>query len=115
MTGESSWLGSLRIEYTYFKRHSKNLGSQLCTYRYAHVEHAKSHAVNGHDAYLRARAMRLRAGFWHNQHRFEEAKSEALRAVDAFEKLGAGDGVKDVIVRSSSSRLTVILAKKPTI
>jgi hypothetical protein len=34
--------------------------------------------------------------FWHRQHRFEEAKSEALRALDAFEKLGAADDVERV-------------------
>ena len=54
---------------------------------HAHTEHAKSHAVD--DAYNKARALLLQAGFWHKQHILEEAKSEALRALDVFEKLGA--------------------------
>jgi len=58
---------------------------------HAHVERAKLHATNDNDTYVLARAMQLQAGFWHAQHRFEEAKSEALGAVDAFEKLGAAD------------------------
>jgi hypothetical protein len=53
------------------------------------------HAVKGHDAYLLARAMKLQAGLWHKQRRFEEAKSEASRAVDEFERLGAADGAED--------------------
>ena len=56
---------------------------------HAHVEQAKSHAVEYRDTYLLARAMTLQAELWHKQHRFEEAKSEASRAVYAFEKLGA--------------------------
>ena len=54
---------------------------------HAHIERAKLHAVN--DAYLLARTSRLQAGFWDKQRRFEEAKSEALRALDVFERLGA--------------------------
>ena len=56
---------------------------------HAHVEQAKLHAVG--DAYLLARASRLQAGFWGRRHMFEEAKSEALRALEAFEKLGAAN------------------------
>ena len=61
---------------------------------HAHVEQAKSHAVDYCDTYLLARATKLQAGFWHKQRRFEEAKSEALRAIDAFEKLGAAHDAK---------------------
>ena len=53
----------------------------------AHVERAKSHTVN--DPHPLARAVELEAWLWFKQHRLEEAKSEALRAVDMFEKLGA--------------------------
>jgi len=56
---------------------------------YAHVEQAKLHATNGNDTYTLARAMWLQAEVWHTQHRFEEARSEALGAVEMFEKLGA--------------------------
>jgi hypothetical protein len=33
--------------------------------------------------------MRLQADLWYKQDRLEEARSEALRAVEEFEKLGA--------------------------
>ena len=36
------------------------------------------------------------AWFWYQQHRFEDAKSEALRVVDAFEKLGAMNDVERI-------------------
>ena len=57
----------------------------------AHIERAKSHAVN--NAYLLARAMKLQADFWYRQDRFEEAKAEALCAVGVFEGLGAATDV----------------------
>ena len=63
---------------------------------HAHVKHAKLHAVNGHDTYLMAHATKLQAAFWHRQHRLEEAKSEALCAIDTFEKLGAANDAEDV-------------------
>ena len=53
----------------------------------AHVERAKSHAVN--DSFLMARAMDLQAWFWYRQRRLREARSETLSAADAFEKVGA--------------------------
>ena len=52
------------------------------------VERAKSHAVD--DAFLLGRGMKMQAEFWHKRQRLEEAKSEVLRALDVFEKLGAG-------------------------
>jgi len=54
---------------------------------HAHVELAKSHAVN--NAYKLGHAMVLQATFWCDQCRLEEAESEALHAVEVFEKLGA--------------------------
>jgi tetratricopeptide (TPR) repeat protein len=63
---------------------------------HTHVGHAKLHAVNDHDTFSLARTMWLQAEVWHRQHRFEEAKPEALRALDAFEKLGAVDDVECV-------------------
>ena len=61
---------------------------------HAQVEDAKSRAVN--DKYLLAHASKLQAWFWKDQHRVEEAKSEALRALEMFEKLGAMGDVEDV-------------------
>ena len=52
-----------------------------------HIEHAKAHTVN--HPYLSARAMAQQARVWGGQCRFEEARSEALRALTAFERLGA--------------------------
>ena len=61
----------------------------------AHAEHAGLNAVNPQDTYLLALAMSLRAEIWHREDRFDEAESEALLALDAFEKLGTVDGVGD--------------------
>ena len=57
------------------------------------LERAKSHAVN--NPYLLAHTMYQRARLWNRQDRFEDAKSEALRALDAFEELGAVDDAQD--------------------
>ena len=53
----------------------------------AHIEHARSYTDN--DARNLGCAMDLQARVWHKQDRLEEAKSEALRAADVFEKLGS--------------------------
>jgi len=58
----------------------------------AHIERAGSHA--GNSAYCLALAMDLQAQVWYKQDRFEEAKSEALRALEAVEKLGATERVE---------------------
>ena len=54
---------------------------------HSHIEHAKSNAIN--DEYELGCAMEIQAGFWSKQRQYEEAKSEVLRAVDIFGKLGA--------------------------
>ena len=53
----------------------------------AHVEHAKSHAIN--SAYYLGHATEEQASVLYEQRRLEEAKSEALRAVETYDKLGA--------------------------
>ena len=58
----------------------------------AHIEHAKSHAVDG--TYEMGRAMEMQAQVWYIQSRFNDAKSEILRALDTLEKLGAEKGVE---------------------
>jgi len=63
-----------------------------------HVQHAKSHTVN--NPYLLARALWLQADLWYEQHRPEEARSEALQALDVLEKLGAtneAEGVRTLL------------------
>ena len=53
----------------------------------AHIQRAKPHTVN--DGYLLGRAIEKQAQLWYREGRLEEAKSEALDAVSAYEKLGA--------------------------
>jgi len=55
----------------------------------AHIAQAKLNAINGNEALPLAYAIMFQASAWYVQHRFEEAKSEALRAVDALKKLEA--------------------------
>ena len=52
----------------------------------AHIEHAKLPAVN--NTYFLARISALQAELWYKQDMFREAKSEALAALDVFERLG---------------------------
>jgi len=59
----------------------------------AHVEHAKSQALD--SPYDLGLSMYAQANIWFRQSRFEQAKSEALRAVEVFEKLGAAQDLKE--------------------
>ena len=54
---------------------------------HARAERAKFHAFD--SPYNLGRAMELEARVWYKQHMLEEARSEALRAADVYEKLGA--------------------------
>ena len=56
---------------------------------HAHIERAEFHAVD--NAYDLGRAVFLQARIWYRQRRLEEARSEALRALEVFEKLGVTD------------------------
>ena len=58
-----------------------------------HIGHAKSHAAN--STYYLGRATEDQAWIWYNQDRLEEARSEVLRAVDIYEKLGAAKDLED--------------------
>ena len=62
----------------------------------AHIQRAKLHAIDNRASYTLAHATEMQAQVWRGKRRFEEAKSEALRAVDAFEKLGAVEDAKRV-------------------
>ena len=59
---------------------------------HAHLGRAKSYAVSN-QLYLLGRAMQLQAELWYDQGILTGAKSEALDAIDTYEKVGA---VKDV-------------------
>ena len=62
---------------------------------HTHVECAKSHALVINDPYLLGRVTELQARFWYRERRFEEAKSGALRAAEAYEGIGAMEDVED--------------------
>jgi len=54
---------------------------------HAHIERAKLHTAD--SPYNLGCAMQQHALVWYEQYRFGEARSEALRAADVFERLGA--------------------------
>ena len=56
---------------------------------HAHVEHAKSNAVNTAAPYLQGRVIELQARVWYNQSRLEEAESATLCAAGVYERIGA--------------------------
>ena len=57
------------------------------------IERAKLHTVN--SAYYLGHAMGLQAWIWYKQRRLEEARSEALRAANVYERLGAANDVEE--------------------
>jgi len=59
---------------------------------HTHINRAKSHTVN--SALNLGYAMEMQARIWYKQHRLEEARSEALRATDVYEKLGIADNAE---------------------
>ena len=75
---------------------------------HAHIGLAKSHTIN--NPYRLGRAMMLQARFWYKERRLEEAKSEVLRAVGVFEKLGATRKLEE---RSNLLRKIEKKMKKP--
>ena len=60
---------------------------------HAHVEHAKSHTID--NTYNLTLTMELQAVVWYRERRLEEASSEALRAADVYEKLGATEAMEE--------------------
>ena len=54
----------------------------------AHIERAKSHALNGALQYELGLVTRMQAEFWYRTLRLEDAKLEALHSLEIFEKLG---------------------------
>ena len=57
-----------------------------------HIEQAKTYTVD--DRYLLGRAIHLQAQIYYLQHRLEDSTSEALRALEILEGLGAQEDVK---------------------
>ena len=60
---------------------------------HAHIEQAKSYATE--NAYRLGTAIFLQAEIWYQQHRPQKAMSQALHALDIFEKLGSSSYLKD--------------------
>ena len=58
-----------------------------------HLEHARFHAVN--NAHNLGLVMELQAEAWYERGRLEEARTEALGAVDVYEKLGVAKKLED--------------------
>ena len=58
----------------------------------AYIKQAKSHTAD--SAYNLGWAMRLQAQIWCQQHRLGDAKSEALGALELYERLGAAEDAK---------------------
>jgi len=59
---------------------------------HAHIKQAKTHT--DHSPHKLVYAMELQAVVWYKQRRFEEARSEALCAIDVLEKLGAANDIE---------------------
>ena len=59
----------------------------------AHIEQAKSLAIG--NTYNLGRAMEGQGRIWRRQGRLEDARSETLRALEVFERLGAAVAVRD--------------------
>jgi len=59
----------------------------------AHIEHAKSHVVD--NGYRLGSVVGLQAYSWYRQRRLEEARFEALCAMDVLERLGAAQPLED--------------------
>jgi tetratricopeptide (TPR) repeat protein len=60
---------------------------------HAHIEHAKSHAVN--DGYRLGRTVEQQAWLWYHQGKFEEARTAASHAAEVYERVGATKDVED--------------------
>ena len=58
-----------------------------------HLDDAKTHAAD--STYYLGLTMMTQAEFWYKQGRLGEAKSEALRAAEVFEKLGAAEDLEE--------------------
>ena len=73
--------------WTHYSLATLFLDEQEFENAHTHIKKAKSHAAG--DAYMLGRTTHLQAQIFHHQGRLEEAKSEALHAIETFEKLGA--------------------------
>ena len=97
-----------------FWLHSDLAGLFRKEYRFddahAHIEHAKSHMAD--NAFYLGLVTERKAEVLYWQHRLEEARSEALRATDIYEKLGAAKNVGDCryLLRGIEKELNIPVA-----
>ena len=75
-----------------------------------HIKQAKSHAVD--DAYKLGRAMKMQARVWYRQGRLEEAKSEALSALEIYERSGAADDAE--VCRTLLQKIDQAMRNRPS-
>jgi len=73
----------------------------------AHLEHAKLHTFN--STYHLGGVTEARAVIWYKQHRLEEASTEALRAADIYNGLGAAKSAEDCrkLLRDVKKKLNI--------
>ena len=57
-----------------------------------HVEQAKLHTAD--NAYKLGRGMQMQVQIWYRQCRLDDARSEALDALEIYERLGAAEGIE---------------------
>jgi len=76
----------------------------------AHIEHAKSHAVN--NEYNLGSVMGIQAGIWYSQDRLGEARAEVLRVVEILDKLGAASDAENCrgFLRDAEKKLNTPVA-----
>ena len=82
---------------------------------YVHIERAESLAVDDSDAYSLGRVAHLRAKALCRQRRLEEAKSQALRGLEIFERLGAPgdqDNCRDLLQEIEGSTKSRVLSSE---
>ena len=60
---------------------------------HAHIKQAKLHAVD--NGYYLGRAAEMDAWIWYRQRMFDDAASEALHAIELYEKVGSAEDVAD--------------------
>jgi tetratricopeptide (TPR) repeat protein len=75
-----------------------------------HVRQTKSYTAN--EPYKLGLATKIQAEVWYKQHRLEEAKSEALQALEIYEKLGAA--MDAGICKSLLQKVEQAMEEQPT-
>jgi len=83
--GELFWIHHSLVEFS--------VGEARFDDAHAYVRRIEPHTIN--DPYLLGRATELLSRVWYKEDKFEEARTEALRAAEIFEKIGAAKDLED--------------------